>query len=218
MGRPLSAARKAALETLLPILELQKGEDAVNPPALFPHAKTFVLEIGFGNGEHLLAQMQRHPDYGFIGIEPFINGMSAFLKVLYEDEIHPRNVRVVMGDAIALLPRLPPECLNALYILNPDPWPKARHIKRRIVRQETLDAFARVLIPGGLLIMTTDVDFLAAWMVRQAAIHPSFIWCARKKEDWQTPPLDWVETRYEAKGRIAGRRQTYLIFSKRAPR
>ncbi|MBL3676304.1 MAG: tRNA (guanosine(46)-N7)-methyltransferase TrmB [Alphaproteobacteria bacterium] len=213
LGRPLSPSRRAALETLLPALAVPE-DDLVDPAALFPAATHVALEIGFGNGEHLLGLLNTQPESGFIGVEPFANGMSAFLKALPAPP--PSNVRVHMGDAVALIDRMPDGCLDALYILNPDPWPKARHHKRRMIRPETLDMFARVLRPGAPLVMTTDVNALAAWMVAHAAAHPAFAWTARSKRDWAEPPPGWVETRYEAKGRAAGRRQTYLLFVRRA--
>lgn len=215
LGRRLSPSRRAALEALLPALSVPEGQGPLDPRALFGDDRPLTLEIGFGSGEHLLDLMRARPDHGFIGAEPYVNGMSAFLKALADDPAHPRNARVHMGDALALVGRLPDARLEAIYILNPDPWPKARHHKRRMVRAETAPEFARVLRPGGRLVMTTDVDDLAGWMVARAARCLDLRWTARSKADWEQPPPGWAPTRYEAKGTAAGRRQTYLIFERR---
>lgn len=219
LGRSLKPGRIKVLETLLPRLEIPV--DSLTPglklaPAhLFPGGPPISecwMEIGFGNGEHLAALMDRHPDTGFIGVEPFVSGMSMFLKSI-RDKPHAR-IRVFVDDAMMLIEHLADGCLDGIYILNPDPWPKKRHYKRRIVSAANLDRMARVLKAGGKLIMATDVDDLADWMVTQASRHPAFIWDAQQADDWRRPPAEWIETRYEAKGKQAGRRQTYLFFTR----
>jgi tRNA (guanine-N7-)-methyltransferase len=119
-----------------------------------------------------------------------------------------------MDDAMLLVHALEDACLDEIYILNPDPWPKKRHHKRRIVSQANLDEFARILKPGGTLIMTTDVPDLAEWMVTQATLHPSFHWTAQSARDWKTPPADWIPTRYETKGAKGAESMVYLIFER----
>ncbi len=214
-GRPLKGQRQHVLETLLPARQIAPGETPLDPAGLFNSMPAALwAEIGFGNGEHLSALLRRHPDRHYIGAEPFINGMAAFLKDIQDEPDCIERVRVVMDDAIPVLQRLPEASLDGIYILNPDPWPKKRHYKRRIVSQRNLDLFARILKPGGQLIMTTDVDDLAEWMVTQAMIHPAFAWQAEKATGWKEKPADWVETRYETKGAKAGRSQTYLLFHK----
>jgi tRNA (guanine-N7-)-methyltransferase len=214
VGRPLSPARRAALRALLPALSVPP-EGPLDPAALLPGCADYALEIGFGAGERLAAQARARPGTGFLGAEPYLGGVSALLKALREDPAAPRNVRVHVGCGVDLARRLPPGCLAEVAVLNPDPWPKARHAKRRVISPENLDALARALRPGGRLVMTTDVDALAAWMVARAAAHPAFAWTARSRDDWRTPPPGWVPTRYETKGRAAGRAQTYLIFRRR---
>ncbi len=172
------------------------------------------MEIGFGSGEHLSALLRRHPDRHYIGAEPFINGMAAFLKDIKDEPDCISRVRVCMDDAIPVVRRLPKNALDGIYVLNPDPWPKTRHHKRRIISQENLDFFSSALKSGGQLIMATDVDDLAQWMVTEASRHPDFVWTAETAEDWKTRPEDWIETRYETKGTRAGRTQTYLLFKK----
>lgn len=250
-GRPLNTSRKRVLDDLLPLLSLPaeklKENGTLDPASLFSqgYEKNF-LEIGFGNGEHLAALLRRHPENAYLGAEPFINGMAAFLKEISQNSLkepplpsgervgvrgkakehpHPgpppqrggdclKNIRVLMDDAMMLVHSLEDACLDGIYILNPDPWPKKRHHKRRIVNQNNLEAFARILKPGGILTMTTDVDDLAEWMLTQATLHPAFHWTARCGSDWKNPPQDWTKTRYEQKGSAAGRKQTYLIFKK----
>jgi tRNA (guanine-N7-)-methyltransferase len=214
-GRPLNPSRTRVIEKILPQLslpgELITEEENLDPDLLFPAPSNPVwFEIGFGNGEHLAALMRANPGNNYIGAEPFINGMAAFLKDIAKD---PKdNIRVWMEDAITVINSLKVGTLDGIYILNPDPWPKKKHHKRRIVSPKNLDRFARVLKPGGWLIMTTDVDDLAEWMLTHTFRHPSFEWTAENRMDWTSSPPGWIETRYEQKGRRQERRQTYLIF------
>jgi tRNA (guanine-N7-)-methyltransferase len=212
--RPPGKERQGHMDSLLPrlLLEITEGK-TLNPDALYPRSYSQLwLEIGFGNGEHLAELMRRHPDCAYIGAEPFTNGMGAFLKHIANDP--HENIRVWMDDAIFLVNALPDACLDGIYVLNPDPWPKKRHAKRRIISRENLDRFARVLKPGTDLIMSTDVDRLADWMTIQSCMHPSFEWRAERVSDWRITPKDWIPTRYEQKGAKAGRRQTYLFFKR----
>ena len=215
-GRPLNKERSEALTRLYPTLEIPSNlltEQAdLDKAELFGNKKPTWLEIGFGNGEHLLALMERHKEYNFIGAEPFINGMSAFLKQLESE--NSENIRVLMDDAMLIANSLSDETLAGIYILNPDPWHKKRHHKRRIVNDNNLDQFARILEPGGLLIMSTDVPDLAEWMVTMASRHPAFNWCASSYKDWKIAPSDWITTRYEEKGAKGAKSMTYLIFKK----
>jgi tRNA (guanine-N7-)-methyltransferase len=217
LGRPMGASRQDAIDTILPALSLKmddmEREGALEPSALFTAACDTVLEIGFGNGEHLKAMMEARPDCNYIGAEPFINGMSAFLKSI-KDMPHD-NIRVWMDDAIMLCRALKSESLSTIYILNPDPWPKKKHHKRRIVRAETLSEYHRILKPGGDFIMATDVDDLAEWMVTETINYGGFAWQAECAADWQTMPKNWfLTTRYAMKGEAAGRKETYLLFKK----
>ncbi len=216
-GRPLNKERKTALDHLLPQLGIpadrltEQGD--LCPSTLFTNTPSDIwLEIGFGSGEHLTALMDRHPDRAYIGVEPFINGMAAFLKDI-KDKPH-ENVRVLMDDAILVARSLKPESLGGIYILNPDPWHKKRHHKRRMVSRTNLDQFARILRPGGRLIMSTDVPDLAEWMITETVSHPAFTWTASKADDWRTPPPGWITTRYEQKGARGADKMVYLLFER----
>ena len=219
LGRPMSASRQDVLEELLPQLTLDlkdlKEDGSLDPVSLFNKKKDIVLEIGFGNGEHTQMMMAQKPDRNYIGVEPFINGMSMFLKSI-KDMSHD-NIRVWMDDAVMLCRSLKSESISTIYILNPDPWPKKKHHKRRIVRAETLAEYHRILKPGGKFIMATDVDALAEWMAMETVNHGGFEWEAQSSKDWYTMPEGWfLTTRYAAKGVEAGRKETYLLFKKRA--
>lgn len=219
LGRPLSAARQKALDSLLPKLSIQanliNGYSSLDPQNLFTHKQSPVwLEIGFGSGEHLRHVMKHETHTNFIGAEPYINGMSAFLKDILDEGLETERLRVHMDDALLLVDSFKDNSLDGIYVLNPDPWHKYRHHKRRIIRPETLDKYARILKPSGQLIMTSDVANLSEWMCMQAQQHLQFEWTATNQNDWQQPPANWQSTRYETKGRDAGRYQSYLIFKK----
>ncbi len=215
-GRRLNKDRQKSLDDLYPLYELSLPESkALTLQDLFkdPDKKT-IFEVGFGNGEHLLALDRNMPDVNFIGAEPFRNGMANFLNDLsQEHKDHPLcNLKLFMGDALFVFEALEGNSLDTIYILNPDPWPKTRHHKRRIINQDNLKQFARTLKPKGRLVMATDVDDLAEWMVIQCSNFEGLEWTAERKEDWLTPPPEWTETKYAFKGRTAGRRQTFLEF------
>jgi tRNA (guanine-N7-)-methyltransferase len=207
-GRPLSAYQQSLTETLLPKIALPKGP--LDLHALFPGARAFALEVGFGGGEHLIAQADVHRDWGFIGCEPFLNGVAKLLAQI--DRGATANVRVHPDDARDVLPRLPEASLAAVYVLFPDPWPKARHHKRRFVQTATLDALARLLKPGGELRLATDHMDYAAWALGHVMNHPRFRWTADRPSDWRSRPDDWPATRYEQKALKDGRACVYLRF------
>lgn len=218
MGRKLNASRQILLDEFLPKLEIPKTQiqkQADLPPSsLFSFTpKKNVLEIGFGNGEHLAEMMRQQPETGFIGAEPFINGMTAFMKEIH-DEGMGKNIRVHMDDAIPLVKSLAPNTIDEIYVLNPDPWHKLRHHQRRIINQDNLDLFAKILKPKGKLIMSTDVRDLIEWMVTEATLNKNFKWTAQNCHGWQVPPADWIPTRYETKGAKGADKMNYLFFER----
>jgi tRNA (guanine-N7-)-methyltransferase len=162
-----------------------------------PGAAEAWLEIGFGGGEHLAAQAARRPDVLFIGAEPFQNGVASALRHI--DEAGLTNVRVHDGDARDLLARLPDASLERIFILFPDPWPKARHNKRRLLQADTAAELARVLKVGGRLRFASDWADYVNWSLERLIATPGLSWVAEQAADWRTPPADHVTTRYEEK-------------------
>lgn len=219
MTRPLGKDRAIAHDKIYPVVQIaETPKPETTPASLFSKPfKEHWMEIGFGGGEHLYALMQMNPDVAFIGAEPFINGIGAFMQHLNKPDTNLNQIRVFGDDALLLVENLESNSLERLYILNPDPWPKNRHAKRRILSHANLDQFCRVLKPGGLLYTCTDVSNLAEWMCTQLANHKGFEWTANTCNDWKNPPLGWASTtRYREKGAKAGRKMTYLVFKKLA--
>jgi tRNA (guanine-N7-)-methyltransferase len=207
-GKRLRQGQQDLVETLLPALRF----DPASPlAAQFPaHIREFWLEIGFGGGEHLAAQARSNPDTGIIGCEPFVNGMAKLLATIRQEQLD--HVRVWDDDVLHLLPRLPEGCLSRVYILYPDPWPKRRQRKRRLVSDETVAALARLMRPGAELRFATDIDDYAGWTLERLIRSPAFTWAATRADDWRLPWPDWPGTRYEAKAIREGRRPSYLTF------
>ncbi|MEJ8572730.1 tRNA (guanine(46)-N(7))-methyltransferase TrmB [Microbaculum marinum] len=168
------------------------------------------MEIGFGGGEHLGFRAGENPCTGFIGCEPFVNGVAKLLVEIEERAL--RNVRVHDDDARQVLDWLPDASLDRIWLLYPDPWPKRRHRKRRFLSPENLDVLARVMKPGADLRFATDIDDYADRSLRLLADRTDFEWTARRADDWRRPWQPWPGTRYEAKAARAGRTPCYLTF------
>ncbi|HZP76197.1 MAG TPA: tRNA (guanosine(46)-N7)-methyltransferase TrmB [Pseudolabrys sp.] len=214
-GHPLRPRQAALFETLLPRLRIDLTRAAPSDlHTLFPgKVGELRLEIGFGGGEHLLAQAQASPDTGFIGCEPFVNAMAKALAAIETHKLD--NIRLHFGDAAHLIAWLPPASLARIDLLYPDPWPKRRHWKRRFIQDESLSALARILRPGGELRFATDIADYAAWVLARVQRSHDFIWTAERADDWRLPWSGFVQTRYEAKAMREGRAPNYLIFRKR---
>ncbi len=218
-GRPLRPGRSALIERLLPSLRLSAlpGEGAFDLRKLFDKPVQDVwLEIGFGSGEHLAWQAARNPEIGFIGAEPFVNGVAKLLAAIERERLD--NIRIVDDDVRPLLHDIAlraPASIGRAFVLFPDPWPKSRHHKRRVIGPETLADLALVLRDGAELRLASDVDGYVAWMLAHVLAEPAFQWLARRPGDWRTRPEDWPQTRYEAKAVAAGRRPTFLRFMRR---
>src|SRR3954447_2398566 len=212
IGHPLRARQAELFSSLLPRLALDLSAPAPNNlAALFPSPVDDVrLEIGFGGAEHLIAQAQAHPGTGFIGCEPFANGMAKALVAI--DELGLINIRLHHGDAVELLAWLPPHALLRVDLLYPDPWPKRRHWKRRFVSDANVAALARVLLTGGKFRFATDWANYAEWTLARLSRSRDFSWTANRADDWRKPWLGYSQTRYEAKAVREGRAPTYLIF------
>ncbi|HEX2526257.1 MAG TPA: tRNA (guanosine(46)-N7)-methyltransferase TrmB [Geminicoccus sp.] len=211
-GPGLKPARRKLLEERLPALRVVLPEHGMlDPSAQFAEPlRGFRLEIGFGGGEHLAAQATAHPELGFLGVEPFMDGVGKLVAQI--DESGLRNVRVLPDDARLLLRVLPDSCLQRIDVLFPDPWPKARHQKRRIVNRETVVQMARVLAPGGELRLATDIVDYARWMLEATLAEPRLVWQAERADEWRLAPADHVRTRYQAKAEREGRPAVFLRF------
>jgi tRNA (guanine-N7-)-methyltransferase len=210
MGHKLRPSQQALIDTLLPqIAVLQEGE--ITSQRLFGDDRPLHLEIGFGSGEHLAHRADLLPDHGFIGCEPFVNGVATALAHVRDK--HLANVRLHMGDALDVLRRLPEKSLSFLYLLHPDPWPKSRHAKRRMVSDGPLDLIAAKLKSGGEFRLATDDPTYLTWALMVMQRHrEDFEWQAEKPSDFLEPPGGWIETRYGAKSRREGRRPYYLRY------
>ncbi|HEU0216777.1 MAG TPA: tRNA (guanosine(46)-N7)-methyltransferase TrmB [Stellaceae bacterium] len=214
-GRPLRAGQRERQTQLLPGLSFILPETGkLDPRTLFTVLPNDIwLEIGFGGGEHLAEQAARRPGTGFIGCEVFENGVAKLLG-----EVERRglgNVRVYADDARPLLAALAPRSIGRVFILFPDPWPKARHHKRRLVAPPSLDRLAEIMKDGAELRLATDDPSYLSWMLEHVTAHPAFVWTARRPGDWRDRPEDWPATRYEEKARKAGRMPAFLRFQRR---
>lgn len=211
-GRKLRAGQERMVAELLPRVALDPGDCApIDVATLFTfRPRALWLEIGFGAGEHLIRQATRHREIGFIGCEPFLNGIVALLTAMQVNTL--TNIRVWTEDARRLLPRLPAASVDRVFILYPDPWPKARHHKRRIIQSDFLDLLAQVIAPGSELVLATDHADYLAWILERLLDRPDFRWTARGPRDWRSPPEETVATRYAQKARAAGRDCVYLRF------
>ena len=194
-SRPIKPRQAALMDSLLPSIRAPQEDFA--PQALMPAAREVWLEVGFGGGEHMAAQAARSPDTLIIGAEPFLNGVASALRHI--DEAGLDNVRIHDGDARELMARMPDACLARVFVLFPDPWPKARHNKRRLIQAQTIAELARLLKPGGALRFATDWADYADWTLERVLDSGQFAWPAERACDWRVPPADHVTTRYEEK-------------------
>jgi tRNA (guanine-N7-)-methyltransferase len=212
-GKAMKAGRLSLLDTLLPALRLAVPEtgQTIDPASLFKSKSDEVrMEIGFGSGEHIAAQAAANPGVNFLGCEVFINGVASLLR--YADEMRLQNLRIFDNDVRHLLPALKSASFSRISLPFPDPWPKARHAKRRFVGPTMLDEMARLLVDGGEFRVASDHPVYIAWTLQHAPEHPAFTWRAQGPEDWRTRPADSVPTRYEEKARAAGRTPVFMTF------
>lgn len=219
-GKRLRPGQQAHLESTLERLRPKGVGWDENPDrrpidlgALFGFAGPLWLEIGFGAGEHMIAQAEAHPEARILGCEPFINGVAQCVAELDRREL--TNIRIHPGDARDLMDVLPEGSVDRAFLLYPDPWPKARHHKRRFVNPWGLDALARVMRPGAELRVATDIADYVRHSLLQVRAHPDFDWTAEGPADWREPWAGWPSTRYERKALREGRRPHYLTFRRR---
>ncbi|MCM2563025.1 tRNA (guanosine(46)-N7)-methyltransferase TrmB [Lutimaribacter sp. EGI FJ00015] len=177
-------------------------------PALFGDRPVW-LEIGFGGGEHMVHQAQLNPQAGIIGCEPYINGVAMLLGKIRQAGVE--NLRVHPGDVRDMFDVLPAGSIDRAFLLYPDPWPKKRHHRRRFVTPEHLEPLARVLKPGAIFRVATDIPDYVRQTLEQVPRH-GFEWLAEGPQDWRQPWDDWISTRYEQKALREGRTPHYLTF------
>lgn len=215
-GHNLSDRQNTLMDELLPRLSVKVDdcqEHSLDAATLFDHApKEIWLEIGFGKGEHMAWQAEQNPHVGFLGCEPYLNGVAGLLTRIEENDIS--NIRIYGDDARHVLEKLPDASVSRVFLLHPDPWPKRRHAKRRFVNDGNLDEIARVLKPGGELRVGTDDPTYREWTAIIMSERSDFEWLAETSTDWKTRPADWPETRYNAKANRQGRPAVYFRFKR----
>ncbi|MCI5050237.1 MAG: tRNA (guanosine(46)-N7)-methyltransferase TrmB [Rickettsiales bacterium] len=215
-GRRLPSRKGALVKELLPkvAIGLPDGDAPIDVGGLFTDKRAIHMEIGFGGAEHLLGLAQHYSDIGYIGCEPFMNGVANCLVGMEDHSID--NIRIYHDDARYLLERLPDDCIDRIYILFPDPWKKPRHHKRRLVSVELLDMLARIQPKGAELILATDHRDYSAWMLHALNECGGYEWTAKSCTDWQSAPADWTQTRYQAKTSAEGREPVFLYATRAA--
>lgn len=211
-GHKLRQGQAELVDRLLPEISVPETGD-LNATLLFGDDRPLELEVGFGRGEHMAWQAEQRPGHGFIGCEPFLDGVvGALMKV---DELGLTNVRLHMGDAIEVLERLPDASLDRAWLLHPDPWPKARHAKRRFMNAGPIGLIARKMKPGGEFRFGTDHPVYVRWGMMVMGQSPDFEWLGEHPSDFLERPDDWPQTRYEAKARAKGHEVWYFRYRRR---
>lgn len=212
-GHRLHSGAVRRMDELLPALAVPRGDGALDPHSLFSgQYQEIWLEVGFGDGGHLAWQAEANPRIGFIGCEPYVNGVAKLLQRIELAGLG--NIRIYQDDARHLLSRLPAASLALVFVLFPDPWHKKRHHKRRFIAPATLAELARVMRPGAELRFASDSADYCDWTLQAMAGHPGFEWTAERASDWRERPADWPPTKYEGKAIDQGRNPAYLRFAR----
>lgn len=215
-GRDITAQQARLFDELAPNISLSWNESDTPQSCrarwIGDHQGPVWAELGFGAGEHLVLRAETHPDTLCIGVEPFTRGVASLLSSIHAKNL--QNIRLYQGDGRLLLEQLPDASLDGIDILFPDPWPKTRHNKRRIISLESLALFSRLLKPGGELLLATDIHDYAIWMLERLLATPSLQWQANTMQDILTPPALWTTTRYQAKAIREGRPSYYIQCKK----
>ena len=208
-GHKLRLGQQELVDALLPAISVPE-EGEISAERLFGDARPLHFEIGFGSGEHMANRADMLPDHGFIGCEPFLNGVVGALCHVRDQ--HLPNVRLHMGNALDVLERVPDGTLSFDYLLHPDPWPKARHAKRRMMNKGPVDMIAAKLKPGGEFRFGTDHPIYLRWALMTMRGRTDFEWLCEAPQDFLTRPGGWPETRYEAKARRKGHEVWYFRY------
>ncbi|MEM9210589.1 MAG: tRNA (guanine(46)-N(7))-methyltransferase TrmB [Pseudomonadota bacterium] len=217
-GKALRPAQERDISALLPKVALPNVSWDENPEratidlsGVFGQSDVW-LEIGFGGGEHLAHLAEIHPDVGLIGCEPYVNGVAMMLGKIRTRALN--NVRIFDGDARDVFDVLAPHCIDRVYLLYPDPWPKTRHHRRRFVNKEFIDPLAAAMKLGAELRIATDIEDYVRQTLDVVGQHEKFKWRAERPEDWRMPWDNWTPTRYEKKALREGRKPHYLRFER----
>lgn len=226
-GRIIRKAKGFLLESFLPLLRIDANKKLNLSECFNEPKKGYFLEIGFGDGEHLAALSESMPEYGFIGVEVYQNGVANLLTLMtgLKDgnsenladgaKLLPQradNVRIYDDDVRLLFSALPDAVFDKVYLLFPDPWPKTKHSERRFINPENLQTLARIIKKGGILQVATDHPVYKSWTLRTMHANPDFVWTAQCSDDWRNPPADWHETKYQRKALREGRRPVFFEF------
>lgn len=210
-GRKLRSTMQGLLDEQLPRLRYQPARQ---PGAQFDqHPDDVFLEIGFGGGENLAAVAAARPEAGFIGAEPFINGVASLLRHIADHGLS--NIRIWDDDVRLILEGMADASLAGAYVLFPDPWPKRRHAARRILAPAVLDELARLIRPGGSLVLASDHPVAKSWLLQAACSHADFRWTARRPVNWRERPHALVPTRYMKKAERESRIPNWFLFERR---
>ena len=207
----LSDEKKTLLDDILPkfIINIDSSHDYLSD---FSHKKEILLEIGFGYGEHLAFQANNNPNIGLIGAEPFLNGITNLLKIIVEKNI--RNIKIYNHDALTLIKSIKPDSISIIYILFPDPWPKAKHKKRRIINESSIKEYSRILKKDGKIIVATDSKDYQHWILMHIQKSKLFEWLVNDANDWRARIIKGPLTKYETKAIKSNNKPVYFIFRK----
>jgi tRNA (guanine-N7-)-methyltransferase len=211
-GRKISNAKKLIIDNKLPEIEIINKDYSLLLDKIISSNKIINMEIGYGSGEHIIFQAINNPDEIFIGCEPYLNGTAKLVTQIIEKKIN--NIFIFQNDAIDLLKVIPNNFLNKIYILFPDPWPKTKHHKRRIINDNNLQIFIKKLQVKGRLRLATDHEEYAAWMIAKLIKYEELNWDIKNVRDWHLAPDDWINTKYQLKA-LAGNINFFLNFYKK---
>jgi len=214
-GHALRQSRRDLLRYCLPRLKvsLPASNEQLDPSIMFkPNIKEYWMEIGFGGGEHLAEIAANNPNVGFIGCEPYVNGVASLLNHIRARNLD--NVRIFDNDARNLLVRLPNSSITRLYLLYSDPWPKKRHHRRRFIQPDTLRQLSRIIVDNGKFTFSSDDMGYIRWTLFHISAHKTFDWLANTACDWTVRPNESIETRYESKALKQGSNCIYLTFNR----
>lgn len=229
-GRTIRKAKSYLLDNFLPLIRIEPKTKTDITSCFTEKKDKYCLEIGFGDGEHLAALSQDFPQYGFIGVEVYKNGVANLLTLITgikdgnEDDLSQEikllpqrtdNVRIYDDDVRLLFDSFPDAVFDKVYLLFPDPWPKTKHANRRFINPDNLKTLARIIKKDGILQVATDSHIYKIWTLETMCANQDFEWTAKCSDDWRNPPSDWHETKYQRKAIKEGRRPVFFEFRRK---